>query len=102
MEIQKGQERYFCCSTTCRLYYKWQDVRDRLGKLDDPQWTFYACRHTCASRLAQTGATLGDIADWLGHSAKSPVTRRYVHFFPKRKIDLARNMDNYEKKISRC
>ena len=97
--IRRSNQKRFFMSSYRRLYYKWQDVRDRWGKLDDPQWTFYACRHTCASRLAQTGATLGDIADWLGHSAKSPVTRRYVHFFPKRKIDLARNMDNYEKKL---
>ena len=61
---------------------------------------FYTCRHTCASRLAQMGKTLVQIAEWLGHSRNSPVTRRYVHFFPKDVIQTAEDMDKFEEKLS--
>ena len=96
---RSNQKRFFMVSYR-RLYNRWQDVRDRLGKSDDQQWTFYTCRHTCASRLAtRAGATLTQISDWLGHSAKSQVTRRYVHFYPKDKLELTDKLDNYEKKL---
>jgi len=98
--IRRSNQKRFFMSSYRQLYTKWNDVRDRLDKSDDPQWTFYTCRHTCASRLAtQAGATLTQISDWLGHSPKSQVTRRYIHFFPKDKVNLARKLDNYEKKL---
>jgi len=44
-------------------------------------------RHTCASYLAQQGATLLQIADVLGH--KQPeVTKRYSHLCVDHKQDL--------------
>lgn len=96
LKRRSNQKRFFMVSYR-RLYSRWQDVRDRLGKSDDLQWTFYTCRHTCASRLAEHAkATIAQIADWLGHSPKSPVTRRYIHFFPKDKLNLAGKLDNYK------
>ena len=81
------------------LYNKWQDIRERLGKSDDKEWVFYTCRHTCASRMAEMGATLTQIDDWLGHAPNSPVTRRYNHFFPKQKVDLSRKMDEFNNNL---
>ena len=46
------------------------------------------------------GKTLVQIAEWLGHSRNSPVTRRYVHFFPKDVIQTAEDMDKFEEKLS--
>ena len=36
----------------------WRQVRDDLGLSDDKQLVPHACRHTCASRLVQRGASL--------------------------------------------
>ena len=55
---------------------------------------FHTCRHTCASRLAEAGATYMEVCDWMGWSYNSPMAKRYIHFFPKAKIDLAKKLDN--------
>jgi integrase len=41
-------------------------------------FTFHALRHSCASMLAQNGATLLEIADLLGHR-QLQMTKRYSH-----------------------
>ena len=46
------------------------------AKVED--FTFHCLRHTCASYLAQSGASLLEIADVLGHKQIS-VTKRYAH-----------------------
>lgn len=57
------------------LSYRWQAVREAAG-LRDFRW--HDLRHSCASYLAQNGATLVEIGSVLGHSAPS-VTARYAH-----------------------
>jgi len=47
-----------------------------LAKVED--FTFHCLRHTCASYLAMSGASLLEIADVLGHKQIS-VTQRYAH-----------------------
>ena len=95
---RSNQERFFMSSYRI-LYNKWQDIRERLGKSDDKEWVFYTCRHTCASRLAEQGCTLVEVADWLGHAPNSPVTRRYIHFFPTHKLKIVDKMNEYNKKL---
>ena len=41
-------------------------------------FTFHSCRHSCASLLAQSGASLLEIAEVLGHK-QIQVTKRYAH-----------------------
>jgi len=48
----------------------------KTSKVED--FTFHCLRHTCASYLAQSGASLLEIADVLGHKQIS-VTKRYAH-----------------------
>jgi integrase len=48
---------------------------------------FHDLRHSCASYLAQSGATLVQIADVLGHRNLA-VTRRYSHLATAHKADL--------------
>jgi integrase len=48
---------------------------------------FHDCRHSCASYLAQNGATLLEIADVLGHRQLS-VTKRYSHLTTVHKAKL--------------
>ena len=48
---------------------------------------FHDCRHHCASKMAQNGASLLEIADILGHRQLS-VTRRYSHLTTQHKAKL--------------
>jgi integrase len=54
---------------------RWLVIRDAAG-LKDFRW--HDMRHSCASFLAQNGATLLEIGSVLGHRSTS-VTRRYAH-----------------------
>jgi len=97
--IKRSNYPQFFTSSYRVLYNKWNDIRERLGKSEDKEWVFYTCRHTCASRMAEAGFTLTEVADWLGHAPNSPVTRRYIHFFPAHKINIARKMDKFEETL---
>jgi integrase len=57
------------------LRHRWLQVRDVAG-LADFRW--HDLRHSCASFLAQQGASLLEIGSVLGHRSSS-VTRRYAH-----------------------
>jgi integrase len=57
------------------LRIRWLEIRDA-AKLKDFRW--HDLRHSCASFLAQNGATLLEIAEVLGHGSTT-VTRRYAH-----------------------
>jgi integrase len=57
------------------LNYRWQQVRTAAG-LTDFRW--HDLRHSCASFLAQNGATLVEIGAVLGHSSPS-ITAKYSH-----------------------
>jgi integrase len=54
-------------------------------------FTFHCLRHTCASYLAQSGASLLEIADVLGHKQIS-VTKRYAHLCIDHKEKLINNV----------
>jgi integrase len=51
------------------------------------EFRFHDLRHSCASYLAQSGATLLEIGEVLGHRQLS-VTKRYSHLTVKNKADL--------------
>ena len=76
-----------------KITYKWAMVREALGQANNKDFIFHTCRHTCASRLAEAGATYMEVCDWMGWSYNSPMAKRYIHFFPKAKIDLAKKLD---------
>lgn len=57
------------------IHHWWNVVRDRAG-LTNFRW--HDLRHSCASFLAQKGATLLEIGSVLGHRSPS-VTMRYAH-----------------------
>jgi len=62
----------------------WIEARER-AKLEN--FRFHDLRHTCASYLAQNGATLLEIADVLGHK-QLEVTKRYAHLCVDHKQSL--------------
>jgi integrase len=61
--------------TKTTLHWRWLKIRAAAG-LSDFRW--HDLRHTCASFLAQNGATLLEIGSVLGHKSPS-VTKRYSH-----------------------
>lgn len=59
----------------------WERAREVLNMKDDPQFVPHMLRHTCATRLAQGGASMVIIKQWMGH-ADITTTSRYTHFAP--------------------
>jgi integrase len=57
------------------LAHRWRKVRKAAGLVD---FRWHDLRHSCASFLAQSGASLLEIGSVLGHSSPS-VTYRYAH-----------------------
>lgn len=57
------------------LRVRWLEIRDA-AKLKDFRW--HDLRHSCASFLAQQGASLLEIGSVLGHKSAT-ITRRYAH-----------------------
>ena len=58
-----------------------------LEDVDIKDFRFHDLRHSCASYLAQSGASLLEIADVLGHKQIS-VTKRYAHLCIEHKANL--------------
>jgi integrase len=57
------------------LNFRWKKVRTAAGLVD---FRWHDLRHSCASFLAQNGASLVEIGAVLGHSSPS-ITAKYAH-----------------------
>ncbi len=66
----------------------WNSAKVRAGI--EASFRFHDLRHTCASRLAERGATLIEIGQVLGHKSLQS-TMRYAHLVRDRIHDLARD-----------
>jgi len=75
-------DKAFCFNKQWKKALKTAEVED---------FTFHCLRHTCASYLAQSGASLLEIADVLGHKQIS-VTKRYAHLCIDHKERLINNV----------
>lgn len=60
----------------------WNLAKDKTVMRDDRQVVPHVLRHTCASRLAQSGVDIKRIQEFLGHRTLS-MTLRYAHLSPK-------------------
>ncbi len=67
----------------------WRDTRKDAGLVD---FRFHDLRHTAASYLAMSGATLTDIAHILGHR-KLATTLRYAHLTEDHRSEVVRRME---------
>ena len=65
----------------------YQTLEKALEEADIKDFRFHDLRHSCASYLAQSGASLLEIADLLGHKQIS-VTKRYAHLCIEHKVSL--------------
>ena len=96
---RRGNSARFFMGSYKHYYRRFQLVKKFLGKANDKNWVFHTCRHTCASRMAEAGVPLAQVAEWLGHSPNSPVTSRYIHFYSAGKIDIANRLDEYDEQL---
>ena len=71
----------------------WIKMRDALGLTNDEDFVLHALRHTCCTRLVETGTDLRTVMEWMGH-ATLEITQRYSHFIPKRMDDAVGKLDN--------
>jgi integrase len=71
----------------------WIEMRNALGMSHDEDFVLNALRHTCCTRLVETGTDLRTVMQWMGHS-KLEMTQRYSHFIPKRMDDAVGKLDN--------
>lgn len=60
----------------------WNLAKDQTVMRNDRQVVPHVLRHTCASRLAQSGVDIKRIQEFLGHRTLS-MTLRYAHLSPK-------------------
>jgi integrase len=60
-----------------RFIRAWRQAKKELGLEGDSELVPHALRHTCASRLLQSGVDLATVAAWLGDSLDT--VQRYVH-----------------------
>ena len=95
--IRRSNMKTYFETSYRKITYKWQMVREALGQANNKDFVFHTCRHTCASRLAEAGSTYMEVCDWMGWSYNSPVAKRYIHFFPKTKINMAKKLDDLHK-----
>ena len=74
----------------------WQKLRKQMSLANDKQFVIHCLRHTCASRLAQSGKVeLHFIKEWLGHKSYN-MTLRYAHLMPKNLLKAVNILEGYE------
>lgn len=62
--------------------HTWNRVKCLIGLEEDTQFVPHVLRHTCASRLVQSGVPILSVKEFLGHKSMT-VTLRYAHLAPK-------------------
>jgi len=77
-ESKVKEEAAYCFTKPWKKALKDSNIKD---------FRFHDLRHSCASYLAQSGASLLEIADVLGHKQIS-VTKRYAHLCIEHKSSL--------------
>jgi integrase len=72
----------------------WRRLRNFMGLEDDKQFVIHCLRHTCATRLAQSGKVeLHLIKEMLGHRNYA-MTLRYSHFKPNNLLGAINVLDS--------
>ena len=64
------------------LHYLWGKAKEALGLSNDEEFVPHCLRHTCASRLVQSGVPILTAKEFLGHKSVN-ITMRYAHLAPQ-------------------
>ena len=84
----KNSSLIFASRIKCEVAYCFtKPWKKALEDAEIKDFRFHDLRHSCASYLAQSGASLLEIADVLGHKQIS-VTKRYSHLCIEHKVSL--------------
>ena len=71
---------------------RWAKLRKQMDLEHDTDFVFHCTRHTCATRLLATGASLREVQHWLGHSNITQ-TAIYAHLEEDAYFNLASRLD---------
>ena len=97
MELVGGAGKLFPKGSPEWFRRLWDKLRVQMKREDDPQFVPHMLRHTCATRLAQSGENALIIKEWLGHT-NLQTTVRYTHLMPKNLMTAAQFLGNMSKK----
>lgn len=97
LEPRLAKERLFAL-TQQQIGQAWKHVRLHT-KNSDPDFVPHALRHTCATRLLESGVDIYTVKEWLGHKTIQ-TTLRYVHLMPGRLAAAAASLQAYVNKSS--
>lgn len=78
--------------TTDSITQAWAKLRAQMDLEQDRDFVFHCTRHTCATRLLSTGASLREVQAWLGHSSIAQ-TAIYAHLEEDAYYNLASRLD---------
>lgn len=70
----------------------WNKMKQSMGLAGDVEFVPHALRHTCASRLVQSGVPLLTVKEFLGHKSIQ-VTLRYAHLLSQNLMDAAKKLE---------
>lgn len=82
MERRLGTGRPFGSLSQRQYRHAWERMKAHLKLTGDDAFVPHCLRHTCASRLVQSGVDLYTVQQWLGHTTPK-MTQRYAHLAPQ-------------------
>ena len=83
--------KYWTCENT------WRRVRKAMNLEDDKEFVIHCLRHTCATRMAQSGKVeLHFIGQMLGHKSWKMISR-YSHLIPNNLRDAVNVLNDFNK-----
>jgi integrase len=80
LKARQGHTKVFTLSDY-DLRVQWTEMREALRRSDDPFFIPHTMRHTCATRLLSSRASLKEVQMWLGHRVIES-TMVYSHLEP--------------------
>jgi integrase len=86
------EEKLFPDFTTQWFGRGWDEMRKALGFATDKHFIPYMLRHTCASRLVQSGVPIQVVQVWLGHKTFA-MTLRYAHLSPANLLEAVKVLE---------
>ena len=78
VEARKGHGRIFHDLSEYLLRRQWDRVREVMGLENDAGFVIHVLRHTCLTRLGESGKSAVFIQKWAGHSSIM-MSQQYVH-----------------------